>query len=297
MAIKIGCVSITWNQFKRSDPDAWPEERILAEIAQVGYEGASAGPRSDRTPDGTIALYARHGLKVAPSYLGGAFWKPEAREEILERARRQADWARAVGLTELFVAANGGEPAGHQKTRRDLAGHVGPNDGLGEQEYKRFADTLNEVGAICRDAGVRACFHNHVGTVIETRDEIDALMAVCDPDLVFLGPDTGHLAWGGADVLAFCRDYAPRIKAMHLKDIDADVAAKGQAEDWSYGQFTAAGVFAELGEGSIDFPAVLSILREQHFDGWLLAETDVTQKPSALESVTISRAYLKGLGV
>jgi inosose dehydratase len=296
--IHIGCVPITWGQFRRAAEGEWPEERVLAEVAQAGYEGVSAGPRGSRTPADTVALLAQYGLKPAPGYLGGRFWVEDAREELLESAKRQAAFARAVGLTELYVAAGGGEPAGAAgPTRRQLSGHVGPEDGLSAAENRRFADLLNAVGELTLREGVRICFHNHVGTVIETREEVDRLLELTDPALVFLGLDTGHLAWGGADVVQFCRDYAERIKTMHLKDIDEAVRRKGAAEGWDYGTFTANGIFVELGDGCVDFTAVLQILRDAGFSGWLLAEQDVTQKPSALESVTISRNYLRGLGL
>jgi inosose dehydratase len=296
--VHIGCVPITWGPFRKASPEEWTEERVLKEIARAGYEGVSSGPRGGKTPDEVKEDLAKLGLKPAPGYLGANFWKPEELPELREKARRMGQFHRGLGLTEVFVAAQGFDYASRAngKTRSQLAGHVGEGDGLTEEEYRRFADALNEVGAILLESGVRACFHNHVGTVIETRGELDRLFSLLDPNAVFMGPDTGHLAWAGADVVQVFRDYADRIKTAHLKDIDARVRDRGREKEWNYGQFTDAGVFAELGEGCIDFPTCLNILKEAGFRGWLLAETDVTQKPSALESVTISREYLKSLG-
>ena len=181
--------------------------------------------------------------------------------------------------------------------RNKLAGHVRPEDSLTDEEFQIFAETLNLVGAITLAEGVRTCFHNHVGTVIETREEIDRLLSLTDPDLVFLGPDTGHLAWAGADPVAFCRDYAKRLKTLHLKDIAADVRNRGRDTGWAFNTFSQQGIFVELGEGCVSFPAILAILRAVDFSGWLIVETDVTQKPTARESVTVSRAYLRNLGL
>jgi len=290
--IEIGCGQITWSRDT-------PEDQVLAEIAQAGYAGAPAGPPGGRTAEQVLAQYARHGLKPAPGYLGADFWRDDQRDSILERARQYAALMRELGCAELYVAAGGFDSyvTAGGKSRRQLAGHVGPADAMTDAEYQRFADTLNQVGAITLEAGVRSCFHNHVGSVIETREEIDRLLALLDPALVFLGPDTGHLAWAGADPLALTRDYAARIKTIHVKDIDEAVRARGQAQEWDYGTFTANGIFAELGEGSVDFPAIFATLREVGFAGWAIAETDVTQKPTALESATISRAYLRSIGL
>jgi inosose dehydratase len=294
--IHVGCGQITWNQFAAAG--GLDEEQVLSEIAQAGYEGAPAGPSGGRSAEQTVALYGRYGLKPAPGYLGADFWKEDQRESILERASHLASFTRQVGCTELYVAAGGFDyVTSSGRARSQLAGHVGPEDAMTDEEFERFGLTLNEVGAATLREGVRSCFHNHVGTVIETREEIDRLLSLADPELVFLGPDTGHLAWAGADVVAFCGEYADRIKTLHLKDVDESVARQGRAEGWDYGTFNRNGVFAELGEGDVDFPAIFEILRGVGFGGWVIAETDVTQKPTALESATISRNYLKSIGI
>lgn len=296
--ILVGCGQITWIRFTADGPQ-WlaPEEQVLAEIAQAGYAGAPAGPEQDRTAQATAELYGRYGLRPAPGYVGTAFWEQGRRDEILERVRRHAAFARELGCTELYVAPGGFDYVTRSgQTRRETAGHVQPDDSLTDDEFKVFGDTLNLVGEITLANGVRSCFHNHVGTVIETRDEIDRLLALTDPDLVFLGPDTGHLAWAGADPVAFCRDYAERIRTLHLKDIDAAVRNRGRDAGWDYQTFEQHGIFAELGEGCVDFPAIFAILKDAGFSGWVIVETDVTQKPTPLDSILINRAYLRGFG-
>lgn len=287
--IRIGCGQITWQ--------GQPEEEALADIAAAGYEGAPAGLRRDRTAPETQALYDRFGLAPAPGYLGADFWDPAQEAEIFDRARRYAELMAALGCTELYVAAGGFEwrtPTG--QTRRQVAGHVSPEDALSDEQFRQFAATLSRVGAITLAEGVRSCFHNHVGSVIETRAEIDRLFGLVDRSVVFMGPDTGHLEWAGADVLAFFRDYADSILTVHLKDIDPAVAAKGRAAGWDYRTFTANGVFQELGQGGIDFPALFDALAAADFSGWLIVETDVTQLPSPRHSAEVSRAYLRRLG-
>ena len=290
--VRVGCGQITWAR-------GISQERVLEEIAQAGYEGAPASPgRAGRSAEDTVALYTRYGLKPAPGYLGAAFWREEQREQILEQARQLAVFTRQVGCTELYVAAGGFDHVtARGQTRRQLAGHVSPEDALSADEYERFAEVLNEVGKITLKESVRSCFHNHVGSVIETRDEIDRLFSLVDRDLVFQGPDIGHLAWAGADVVQFCRDYADSIKTMHLKDINPEVMREGREKKWDYSTFSEKGIFTELGEGFVDFPAIFDILRDVGFQGWAIVETDVTQKPSALESASISRNYLKSIAV
>ena len=82
-----------------------------------------------------------------------------------------------------------------------------------------------------------------------------------------------------------------------LKDIAAEVRQRGREADWDYNTFSQQGIFVELGEGCVSFPEIFAILSAVDFSGWLIVETDVTQKPTARESVTVSRAYLRSLGL
>ena len=288
----IGGSSITWSR-------ETPREQVLAEIAQAGYEGAPAGPRPGVTAQQTVELYARYGLKPGPGYLGAAFEKPKEEAAILERAHILAAFMRDIGCTELYVAAQGfdGYVTRRGKTRRQIAGQVLPEDAMTDAEWDQFAQTLNKVGAITLEYGVTSCFHNHVGSTIETRAEIDRLFESVDQKLVFHGPDIGHLAWAGADPVAYCKDYAQAIKSVHLKDIYPDVLQKGLENEWTYGAFSDNGIFAEIGEGLVDWPAIFDILRAADYAGWVIVEIDRTTKASALESSTISRNYLKTLGL
>ncbi|MFZ4655515.1 MAG: sugar phosphate isomerase/epimerase family protein [Caldilineaceae bacterium] len=287
----IGCGQITWRGV--------PEEQVLAEIAQAGYVGAPAGPKADQSAAEVIATFTRYGLKPAPGYLGADYWDKSQEAAILQRARDYAAFAKAAGCTELYVAAGGFNNYVTKRglTRMQIAGHVKPEDNMTDAEYAQFANALNQVGEITLAQGVKSCFHNHVGSTIETREEIDQLWRLIDPGLVFMGPDTGHLAWAGADVVQFCRDYASSIKTMHIKDVNKQVMDEGVAAQWDYRTFSDKGIWTELGQGCVDFPTVFQILADAGFGGWLIVETDVTQLPTPLESAIISRNYLRGLGL
>ena len=289
--VVIGCGQITWKGAEAA--------RALAEIAEAGYAGVPAGPQEGKSTEEALAEFARHGLRPGPGYLGADFWRPELETEILARAADYAKFAKAAGCTELYVAAGGFATytTARGLTRAQASGHVTAADAMTDAEYAQFAKTLNRVGEITLAQGVRSCFHNHVGSVIETREEIDRLYELVDHGVIFMGPDTGHLAWGGVDVVQFFRDYAGVILTADIKDIDGDVLAQGRAGEWDYGTFSEAGIFTELGQGMVDFPAVFEILEAASFGGWLIVETDVTQRPSALVSAQMSRDYLRSRGI
>lgn len=282
----IACGQVTWHN---NDEDA-----ALADIAAAGYEGAPPKLPAGVTAADIHARLERAGLKAAPPYYAASFWDSEHEQAILKRADELGRLVQEIGCTELYVAAGGGgfqAPSG--AARSAAAGHVSADDMMSDGEFEQFARTLTDFGRITLKYGVRICFHNHVGTVIETRGELDRLMELCDDDAVFLGIDTGHLAWAGMDVVEVCSVYRDRILTMHLKDIVESVRATGAREGWDYDTFARNGVFAELGDGSVDFVGVKGVLDEVDFRGWLVVETDVTSLPTPLDSARISRDYLR----
>lgn len=281
--IRVACGQITWRRGEFSQAE------ILGQIAGAGYEGAPAGVRTPDQVEETRALFAAAGLDPAPGYLGAAFWDPDQAETVVAQARDMAAAAKALGVTELYVAAN------LTPERRLVSGKVQPEDALDDAGYAVMAETLNRVGEATLNDGVRASFHNHVGSFIETRSEVDELFSRVDPSLVFHGPDIGHLAWAGDDVLSYVRDYYDHITTMHVKDINPTVLAEGVEKGWDYSGFSDHGIFTELGQGLVDFPALVDLLHTNGFQGWIVVETDVTQLPTALESATISRDYLRSL--
>jgi len=295
--MRIACSGITWNYFARGHGLLAPSlDDVLGEIAQLGYVGS---PASVTKPvKETLECFQRHGLTPAPGYFSAAFWDAAQQKDILAEAKQAARASADLGCSELFVAANGFRwvtPGG--ETRQQRAARVRPEDGLDDAGMRQFAETLNAVGEITLGQGISSCFHNHVGSLIETREEIDRLFALLDPNLVFHGPDLGHLAWAGADPVAYLRDYGQAVRSLHIKDYQAAVRAEGIAAGWDYSGFSEHGIWTEIGQGDIDWPAAFALLQAQAYGGWVIVETDDTQRVSAFESALISRDGLQRLGV
>lgn len=294
MNVKLGCGQITW---RHPAAAAASEDDVLADIAAAGYQGAPwNGP--DRGAAEIRDSWGRHGLEPAPGYLWGDYWDPGQREEQLATARRYAEVSQQLGLTEIYVAAGGFESRTRAgRTRREAVAHSGPEDSLTDEQYAELARTMQAVGEAMLEYGVRACYHNHGGTFIEREDEIERLLESTDPEVLFLGPDTGHLAWAGIDVVAFAKRHGNRIKTLHLKDVDADVQARGAAAGWDYRTFEENAIWTEVGTGGVDFDGLFRVLSENDFDGWLIVETDVTQLAGPAESARVSRENLSKLGI
>src|SRR5262249_4696693 len=121
--------------------------------------------------------------------------------------------------------------------------------------------------------GVPMTYHHHMGTIVETDEEIDLLMANTGPAVGLL-LDTGHIAYAGGDYLAVTRRHAKRINHVHCKDVRPDALAQARARDSSFLEAVLAGVFTAPGDGGIDFASFVNLLGEIGYSGWVVVEAE-----------------------
>jgi inosose dehydratase len=278
---KLGCHPIAWKDV--------PFTQILDDIAATGYQGTEGGAAFRDDPEAYRRELAQRNLANATVYAGGPYYDPAQVDAAVDRALASARFVKAMGGTVLCVATSG------SAERRNSPGFFpqgNRTDGLDAAGWNTFAEAMKRLGAGCRELGITAAFHNHVGTFVETRDELDTLMSRVEPALLALAPDTGHLYYGGADPVAVYRDYASRIRYMHFKDADAAAIERARREKMNQGQCMAIGGFAELGRGAIDLEACLKALEPYNYNGWIMVEQD-RSLIGPRQSAEISRAWLR----
>ena len=147
-----------------------------------------------------------------------------------------------------------------------------PVGGTTEDQLKTLADTLNEIGRQTIDMGIRLAPHPHIWGPVEREHEVRGMLDLTDPDYVWLPPDTGHLCLGGMDPVQVMSDYLPRIAEVHLKDTYAKY--RGNNATPTREQHTKASVYHNMGGGGVDFVAVMKLLRDQHYKGWVVLDMD-----------------------
>lgn len=291
---RAACARAMWR------PRGAAESVILTEIAAAGYAGVPwiIGDTSrDLPPDAAAAKvagsFANYGLVAAPGYLWTDFWLADLTDDIA--------WAAAVsrelGLDTLLVSAGGFDtrmPSG--RLRRDVPGRVTADDGLTAQQLDVFLHNVHAAACAARDEGVKLAYHPHVGTVIESPSEVEWFTSNTDPDVVFLGPDTGHLRWAGLNVETFFERHASRITTWHAKDVSLGIIGTAAEKGWEYDCAVEHGIFTEIGSGDIDFAQVVAVLDAEGFDGWVIAETDLTLLETPAESARQNRIALQELG-
>ena len=274
--------------------------RVMDEIAAAGYQGTELGPFGYYPMDAALlrAELGKRKLQLASSYVPLPLEQEGAVGSILNTVGRVGALLRVFGVKEIIIAANT-TPA-----RLEIAGSVAADgsDGWSDEEWQRAAQALTAAARLCREqCGLRVAFHHHAGTYVETPAEVARLMAMTDPELVGLCFDTGHYLYGGGDVLEAAEQYADRIWYVHLKDVWAGKLERVRRKRIHMRQAWEMDVFAELGRGCIEFPALVDILRAGGYQGWMIVEQDVVRRPgrdgawSPLASARQSRTYLRNV--
>lgn len=274
--------------------------QVLDEMRAIGYSGTELGDWGFMPTD-AAALYnelqARE-LSLLGAFVGVSLAEPRFHDKGAAEALRYARLLAAVegdNPWSPFIVLSDNNGTSPRRTRN--AGRIRPEDGLTSEEWAIFIHGVQYIADIVREeTGLRTVFHPHCAGYVETPAEVDRLMQNTEPTLVGLCFDTGHYRFGGGEPLELYTRYAERIWHVHFKDCHPEIASRSRAEKWDYFASVGNGVFCELGQGDVDFPAVIAALRAQNYDGWIVVEQDVLPgMGSPRESAARNLAYLHSI--
>jgi inosose dehydratase len=284
MSIRLGANPIIWsNDDLRELGAETPLETCLAQARQVGFEGMELGHKFPREARELATILDRFGLSCVSGWYSAELLARDARAE-LARLRPHLDLLKAVGSGVLVFADVSG--AVHGDPQRPLS----QRPRLKAGEWREFGRRVTEVAAATAAEGVRLAYHHHMGTVVQSEADIDALMEVSGAQVGLL-LDTGHATFAGADPASLARRYASRIWHLHAKDVRATVCERAKSEDWSFLRAVVAGVFTVPGDGSIAFERVFHELR--NYSGWVILEAE--QDPRKADPLTYATLGYRSL--
>jgi inosose dehydratase len=170
---------------------------------------------------------------------------------------------------------------------------------LDDRAWRTLFGNLDRIAERARERGVTATLHPHIGTMVETRAEVERVLAGSTIPLCL---DTGHLLIGGTDPVELAKAVPDRIAHTHLKDVGVDFAERVRSGAITYTDAVRGGMYRPLGAGDIDIAAIIGVLESHGYRGWYTMEQDtiLTGKPTAegpAADVRASVAYLTGLGL
>lgn len=246
----------------------------------------------NQPPDVFKRVLDESGIGISSVASGGQYLDTTRLPATLESHRVNAKFASYFGVKAL---------------KANMNARLGPED-LSADTAKILAKNLNEVGKRTLEHGVKFAVHPHAWTLIERKSEIDMILHMTDPTLVYVTLDTCHASVGGTDPTTFLRDYYSRVAHLHFKDtLPIWSAAKGwtgpaPTKEEARRTARALGVpvgpdpiYQRLGTGGVDFPAVIAVLRERGYDGWISLDfnaADMLPGVTIEQDMTAHRQYL-----
>ena len=289
--VRYGITGSSWGEWSNGRMrDITDIPRIIADIKRYGFQGFE--PYSDQArqymdqPLAFKRLFDAAGVTLvdvgdlprrgappaaAPSAAAGA-----AAAGASPFGNGPFPWLGEQGHAELVTdmvsfARDFLAPCGCDHWKTNLGGR--PPNGPSDDQLKRLADTLNEIGRQTIAYGVRLGPHPHIWGPMEREHEFRRVMELTDPGYVWLTLDTGHNVLGGMDVVQIVKDYLPRIAEFHLKDTYAKY--RGNKSTPPASDYAAGNIWGTMGAyGGVDFTGIFQVIRERKWKGWALVDVD-----------------------
>jgi inosose dehydratase len=287
--IHLGLATIPWFATEEGWLDFTREfapEYLLEQVKKAGFEGTPLQVPEGWSVERYQTLLNDVGVQPAPGYFDVCLPEQGVEQaDVVEGAKALAGVHAALGLHDMFIGASWF--ADSPRVRYPAQGRDADTSRLG-----RLTELFGVVSSASVEEGVRPMLHPHVGTWIETEHEARSLLDALGGQLLGFGPDIGHIAWSGADVVKMVRDYSDRIGGVHFKDCRVSIAAKAREAGLTYQQTALQGLWAEPGRGELPLESILDALPED-FGGWVIAEVDRPDVDSdPFESAKVSAEWL-----
>ena len=286
MTVKIGINPITWTN--DDDPALGgdtPLEVCLAETQQAGYRGTELGGKFPRQSQVLGPILSRYNLELVSGWYDGRILEREVEEEF-DALLPHLTLLRDLGSSCVVYA----------DTSRGRHGAIfdpiSQRPSLSADEWPGYGGKITKLAERMADFGVKLAFHHHMGTIVETDAEIGELMARTGKAVGLLY-DTGHCAFSGGDPKALLQRHIDRVVHVHCKDVRPGMVARAREADMSFMGAVMAGIFTVPGDGVIDYAALLAILADHKYEGWLVVEAE--QDPAKAHPLTYATMGYRNL--
>lgn len=280
MTVQLGINPLTWtNDDLPSLGAETPLETCLSEGKLAGFEGFELGNKFPRQASVLGPILARHQLKLVSGWYSGELLTRSVKEEIAA-VQDHLTLLRELGANVMVFCEVTDCIHGKQQVPVNQRPH------FPAERWAEYGAKLTEFARYTQSQGVQIAYHHHMGTMIETEQDIDLLMQHTGEEVGLL-LDTGHLTFAEVDPVAVAARWAKRINHVHCKDVRPAVLAEVKNKKMSFLNAVLAGVYTVPGDGCVDYPAVFRELKRVNYQGWLVVEAE--QDPAIAHPLTYAR--------
>ena len=286
--VYLACAPIAWTNDDLPDLGAENTfEQCVSEMALAGFTGSEIGNKYPKDVETLKHKLDVRGMRICNAWFSSLLLS-EGYEATIEAFIKHRDFLHALGAKVIGASEQGNSIQG-----KDVS-IFGEKPVYTDEQWELIAKGFNEMGRLAKEKGMYFTVHHHMGTGVQTEAEIDKLMEITDPDLVYLLFDTGHLSFSGEDVLGVLKKYVNRTKHVHLKSIRKDIIEEAKEKGYSFLDSVRAGSFTVPGDGDFDFTPVFDILDEAGYEGWVVVEAEQDPaKANPYEYAVLARNYIR----
>jgi inosose dehydratase len=268
--VKLGIAPIGWTNDDLPELGGKiPFEQCASEMALAGYAGCEVGSKYPRDPAVLRRYLDIRGLSVCNAWFS-CFFTAGGEEETVAEFIRHRDFLHAMGARVIGCSEQGGS----------IQGQASPVfDGkpvFSDTQWRALARGTNRLAELAAEKGMRVCLHHHMGTGVQTPEEIDRFLAETDPTVGLLF-DTGHLYYSEGTqeaVDGVLEKHIGRVIHVHLKDVRPAVLERVRREKLSFLDGVKLGAFTVPGDGAISFGRVFEVLDNNRYAGWMVVEAE-----------------------
>jgi inosose dehydratase len=291
MQLSIGNAPCSWGVEFPDDPRNPPWTQVLDEAQAAGYRGIELGPLGFMPEDPAVLgpALAERELTLIGAVLFRPFHDPAEWPQVQDAALRTCRALTAHNARRLVLIDS------ISPRRAPTAGRGDEAERLTGAAREGFLERIRWVAKLgVEQFGLQVTMHAHAAGFVEFEDELEDVLDAIGPELLGVCLDTGHCEYAGFDPVAFYRRHSKRVSYLHFKDIDPAVRRRAIEERTDFYDACAAGLFCNLGDGVVDFPAMKAALEATGFSGWATVEQD--RDPSGARSTLAdARANLEFL--
>lgn len=288
--VKLGIAPIAWTN------DDLPElggentfAQCVSEMALAGFAGSEIGNKYPKDPAVLKEELAMRNLTICNSWFS-TFFTTRPEEETIAGFRGQLDFLHEMGARVIGCSEQGNSIQGKP------APIFGNKPVFSEEEWKRVASGMNKLADIASEKQMRVCLHHHMGTGVQTPEEIDRFMEETKDD-VYLLFDSGHIYFSEGTQEAvdeLIGKYISRTAHIHLKDVRDEKRREAKSEGLSFLDAVRIGTFTVPGDGDVSFDHIFGVLEKHDYRGWLVVEAEQDPaRANPLKYAIMAREFIR----
>lgn len=245
--ISYGCQTYPWKMNMEKFAGDVPHMAQVA--AEAGFAGLEAeicmlGEYFDR-PEEVREILDKNGLELAAVVLHQKWEQEKETDEEEALTKKTIEFVRHFPWAKIMVSHHAGaQPRGEGEALK--------------KRRENLLSCMDSVAVRAAEAGIVTCYHPNSAknSLFRNAEDYQVLFDMLEKTSVGYAPDIGHIVNGGMDPFAILKASRRLIRHVHFKDRAAD------------------GIWAVMGEGTIDYPGIVNYLRETEYAGWIMVEDE-----------------------